>query len=123
MIFKTHHSLGDGASLISLINSTSDTFDLDALFPIKNISFWQKLILRLSVPLNLASIFVSFLTTRLKKNPIHDGERNLSGKRIISTGKWYDFNDVKDCAKTYNITINDLITSCLSAGIQQYFKS
>ena len=123
LIIKHHHSFSDGASLLSFINATSDNFDVKALFPIKNVPFMHQLLLKLSVPLYLPRIFIGFLTSSLKKNPLHDGKRILSGHRMIKTSKFFSFDDVKNAAHAYNITINDLITSCLATSVKQYFIS
>ena len=67
-------------------------------------------------------IFFSFLARRPSINPLHDGKRNLSGRRLVATGKIYEFSNIKEAAKKHKITINDLVTSCLSTSIQEYFK-
>eukprot|EP00347_Sterkiella_histriomuscorum_P012286 403369170 len=123
LIWKQHHSFCDGASIVSFINSTAEKYDIDALIPIKRISFWQKLFLRLSIPISFVNLFFSALSTRPKINPLHDGKRQLSGNRLCALGKFYEFSDVKQCARAQKITINDLITSCLSSSIKEYFVS
>ncbi|CDW71676.1 ws dgat mgat [Stylonychia lemnae] len=122
LLWKQHHSFCDGASLVSFINSTADKFDISALFPIKEVSSVQKIILKLGIPFYFMKMIVAFLTLSFKENPLHDGKRQLTGRRFVSTGKFFEFNDVKECAKTYKVTINDLVTSCLSTAIKEYFR-
>lgn len=52
---------------------------------------------------------------------MHDGKRQLSGKKISSTSSDILFKDVKRAAKNKDVTINDFITSCAATGIKQYF--
>ena len=81
------------------------------------------MILRLSFPLHIPKMALDIVSKSVDRNPLHDGKRILSGKRVAASSKEIYFNDVKQTAKKMKITINDLITSCLSAGIKQYFES
>ena len=49
---------------------------------------------------------------------LHDGKRNLSGRKISSTSGDILFKDVKEAAKSKGVTINDFITSCAATGIK-----
>lgn len=100
-----------------------DTYDTSALLKMREVPFWQKLLLVLSLPLYIPKIFYTLVTNTVHKNPLHDGIRKLDGiKKAASSGS-IKFKDVKDCAKRLNITINDLAMSCLSTSIKQYFIS
>jgi hypothetical protein len=99
-----------------------DTYDPSKLMPIKKIPYIQRLLLRLSFPFYLPKIAFNMLTKSIDRNPLHDGKRILSGiKKAASSGEIL-FDDVKRTAKRMKITINDLITSCMSAAIKQYFE-
>lgn len=59
----------------------------------------------------------------IKKNPFHDGKRELSGRKNVASSKDFLLGDVKVAAKAQNVTINDMLTSCLSASVKEYFES
>jgi len=56
-------------------------------------------------------------TNLLLKNP-----RKLSGRKLVATSSDYLFKEVKATAAKLKLSMNDLITACLSTGIKQYFK-
>jgi NRPS condensation-like uncharacterized protein len=58
---------------------------------------------------------------KIKKNPIHDGVKNLSGIKHVATSKDFQLRDVKAAAQARGITINDILTSCLATSVKQYF--
>lgn len=67
-------------------------------------------------------MFMKFIMHSITKNPLHDGLRNLSGNKLVATSKDFLFKDVKNAARKLGLSINDLITACLSASIGRYFK-
>lgn len=48
VVYKQHHSLGDGVSCMNYHIGQGDTFDMEALMPIRKVSFIQRLLIRLS---------------------------------------------------------------------------
>ncbi len=85
VIYKQHHSMCDGVSVISHHLSHGDGYDVSALIPIKKVSFLQRLILRVSFPLYVPGLIYRIMTTKQDRNPLHDGKRVLSGKRKAGT--------------------------------------
>ena len=77
--------------------SLSDKYDPSSLFQIRKMTFIQKLLLRVSVPFHLPIIFCKFLINGLtvKKNPFHDGKRELSGNKNVASSKDFLLGDVK----------------------------
>jgi hypothetical protein len=55
-------------------------------------------------------------------NPLHDGVRKLSGNKLAATSSDFNIQDIKMASKKLNVTINDLMTSALCAGVKQYFE-
>lgn len=56
------------------------------------------------------------------KNPLHDGKRILTGiKKAASTNDIF-FKDVKLASKALGMTINDILTACLTTSVSQYFN-
>ena len=56
------------------------------------------------------------------RNILHDGKRELSGRKISATSTDILFKDIKLAAKTLKVTINDYITACLATAVKQYFE-
>jgi len=99
-----------------------DKFDMDALIPIRKISFFQRLVLRVSSVFYLPRVLYTLLTIRQDRNLLHDGVRKLSGRKLAATSSDILFKDVKAAAKHKGVTINDLVTACLASGVKQYFE-
>ena len=108
---------------MAFILGMGDTYDPTAMMPIKRVPFMQKLLLRLSIPIYIARVFMKFLMIKVEKNPFHDGKRELSGRKLASQSSDLWIRDVKSAAKAKGVTINDLITSCMSVSVKSYFES
>ncbi len=65
---------------------------------------------------------VKFLLNFSSKNPLYDGVRNLSGRKLVATSEDFLFNDLKNASKKLKVSFNDLLTACLSTSIKQYFE-
>jgi NRPS condensation-like uncharacterized protein len=100
----------------------ADEYDTSALISVKKPTFIQKLLVRASFPIFVPILAYKFLTTKFSTNPLHDGKRDFSGKRVIESCKPYQLNDIKACSKGLKLTINDLLTSCLTTAVKQYFE-
>ena len=122
VIYKQHHSLGDGVTMMNYHIGQGDKFQADALMPIRKISFFQRLLIRASFIFALPRLALRILKIKQDRNPLHDGVRKLSGRKVAATSSDILFKDVKDAAKLKKVTINDLITSCLATGIKEYFE-
>ena len=99
-----------------------DKFDMDALIPIRKITWLQRLMIRLSFILYLPRLALRLMSFKTEKHVLHDGVRKLSGKKISATSSDILFKDVKAAAKHKKVTINDLITACLATGVKEYFE-
>ena len=97
-----------------------DTFDMDSLIPIRKISFFQRLMIRLSFIFYVPRLLIRLASIKREKHVLNDGERKLSGRKIAATSSDILFKDIKTAAKFKGVTINDLITSCLATGVKQY---
>jgi hypothetical protein len=76
-----------------------DKFDMDALMPIRKISWAQRMIIRLSFLLYLPRLVLRLASVIQDRNVLHDGKRNLSGRKISATSTDILFKDVKAAAK------------------------
>ena len=61
LVWKQHHSFCDGASSMAFILASGDHYDPSAMIPIRKVSFMQKLMLKLSIPLLLPKVFLKLL--------------------------------------------------------------
>ena len=62
------------------------------------------------------------LFTKTDRNILHDGKRELSGRKLVATSGQISFKNVKDAAHRNKMTINDFLTAGLGAGIKQYMN-
>ncbi|CDW90218.1 diacylglycerol o-acyltransferase [Stylonychia lemnae] len=122
IIWKQHHSLCDGVSCIShhLTHGGSDLLDISSLVPIKHISFMEKFLLRVSVPFQLIKFLVKMASLKQDKHLLHDGKRQLSGKKLCGTSSDLSFHDIRAASKKQKCTINDLVTACMATAMKQY---
>ena len=63
------------------------------------------------------------VTVKQDINPLNDGIKKLSGKKISATSTDIDFKEFKRASKILKLTINDIVTACVGSAISQYFES
>ena len=90
-------------------------------FP-RKITFLERMFLRLSFPIFLPKIIWNLLATCQDLNPLHDGSRRLSGKKLCATSSDILFSEVKAASRAIKVTINDMITACLGSAVKEYFE-
>lgn len=99
-----------------------DKFDISALMPFpRKINLFQRILIRLSFPFFLPRVIWSVMTTWQDRNPLNDGKRELSGRKIAATSSDIKFAEVKAASKALGVTINDMVSACLAAAVAQYF--
>ncbi|KAK9060687.1 hypothetical protein SSX86_021393 [Deinandra increscens subsp. villosa] len=131
LVFRFHHSLGDGLSLMSLfLACTRQSSDIDALPTllvkkdsayIKVTSFWSAL----EVLWNSIVAVMMFVFTILF---LRDTKTSLKGsigvenrpKRFVH--KCVSLADVKAITKAMNVTVNDVIFGVTQAGLSCYLN-
>ncbi|GAB4826224.1 hypothetical protein Ancab_009089 [Ancistrocladus abbreviatus] len=137
-VFKIHHSLGDGSSLISLLlactRKSSDPEALPSLPTMKKSTssstngFWQYLIafwLLLKLVSNTLIHVMLFSATTLflkdTKTPIKgDPGIKRTPKRIVH--RTVSLNDIKLVKSEMNMTINDVMLGVTQAGLSHYLN-
>lgn len=98
------------------------TYDISKLINFKDVSFWQRLYIRLMLPWGLLLVTLDNLKLlSIRKNPLHDGVRKLSGDKRVALSDQLDFNEIKDASRALGVTINDMVTASLSTAIKKYF--
>ena len=91
MIWKSHHSLADGVSQIALNLQFDETYAIDKLVPFKEIGFLNRCLVRAMFPFYLPIILYESFFRKVYKNPLHDGVRELTGKKSVAISKEFDF--------------------------------
>jgi len=122
IIWKQHHSLCDGASVMCFHLTHGVKYDTSCLIPFKGVGFLQRLFLRTTFPFYIPKIVVNGLMLEKEQNPLHDGKRELTGRKVVGSSNDINFKIVKATARRLKITLNDMITACLSAATKQYFE-
>lgn len=91
----------DGASCIShhLTHDGGTDFDTTKLFPIKKLSFTERMIIRLSFPFRILAIVKKLALLKQDLNPLHDGKRRLTGIKKAATSSDLIFADIKAASK------------------------
>ncbi|WCJ28902.1 O-acyltransferase (WSD1-like) family protein [Euphorbia peplus] len=137
-IFKIHHSMGDGASLMSLLLAcTRKTHDPQSLpsVPVQkrpnswdgnNGGFWRvlwgiwrmlRLVLNTLVDLSLFVLTIVFLSDS-KSCLKGDSKVHLKAKRFVYCSVSMD--DIKLIKTKMDVTINDVIVGVTQAGLSRY---
>lgn len=99
-----------------------DKFDPNKMITTGRIRFYQRMLFRLIAPLMMPVLFMEAFCTRVLKNPLHDGKRNLTGVKKCALSEQLTFADIKTASKSLKVTINDLMTSSLSVAVSRYFR-
>ncbi|KAG7973721.1 hypothetical protein I3843_06G010700 [Carya illinoinensis] len=137
-IFRIHHSMGDGASLISLLLAcTRKTSDPEALptIPAKNrasstnsngfwwflLAFWLFLRLIWNTVVDLLLFAATILFLKDMKTPIK-GEPGveLNIKKFVH--RTVSLDDIKLVKNAMNMTVNDVVVGVTQAGISRYLN-
>ena len=88
----------------------------------KTISFWQQLLLKLSVPFYSVKIFLDGVLAVKDKNIITLNKKKMTGEIAVSTSPKFYFPKIKSLSKKLGVTINDIVMCALSTGVKEYFK-
>jgi NRPS condensation-like uncharacterized protein len=99
----------------------NDEYDVGKLITFKTVPVWRRYVLRIMAPLYIPVIFASALFQRVKKSPLHDGKRNLTGIKKCAISDRFMFSEIKDTSRALKVTINDLMTSALAVAVKKYF--
>lgn len=77
--------------------------------------------LRLALPFYIPIVIIKGLLLPFKKNLLHDGERRLNGIKKVASIEGLSFTKIKNASKRHGLTINNLVTACLSSALKEYF--
>ena len=120
MVFRVHHSIGDGVSLVKvLVRQLMDTTPEDPSirrFTSKN-QFWRAAKAILTGP----SILMERLYKPSDSSILHGPA--LSGDKLVAWSKGIDLNFVKKMKNAAGMTVNDVLMAALAGGFRDYFKA
>ncbi|XP_011037140.1 PREDICTED: O-acyltransferase WSD1-like [Populus euphratica] len=138
IIFKLHHALGDGFSLMGALLSClqrADNPSLSLTFPslqfpsYPDCSFSK---LNITVPKCISSIFNTisdFGWSLLKssfvedsRSPIRSGDEEVQFKPIVISTIAFSLDHIKQIKSTLGVTINDVITGIIFYGTRLYMQ-
>ncbi|KAG8386868.1 hypothetical protein BUALT_Bualt03G0193700 [Buddleja alternifolia] len=144
IVFKLHHALGDGYSLMGALLSClqrADNPEIPLTLPALNntktaesnnnnnnniSSFCRNLHGVVSGAVNTASDFVwSLLKSSVvedDKTPIRSGEEGVEFRPITITTLVFSLQQIKQIKANLHVTINDVICGALFLGIRMYMK-
>jgi hypothetical protein len=70
---------------MSLLLAFGEKYDITSLIPIRKASFLERFFIRLSFPFFIPKLLFRSFSNKILKNPLHDGVRNMTGKKLIGT--------------------------------------
>ncbi|XP_058739224.1 wax ester synthase/diacylglycerol acyltransferase 7-like isoform X2 [Vicia villosa] len=137
IIFKLHHALGDGYSLMGALLSClqrADNPSLPLSFPSlkpsksesSNTSFWRKISCTMSSVFNTASDFgwsvlkSSFIDD--DKTPIRSGGEGADFQPISISSIEFSIDHIKDIKSKLGVTLNDVVTGVVFYGTRLYMQ-
>lgn len=111
---KAHHCMGDGASALAGHLCIGDEYDYKKLIKFRGVPWHMRLLLRLALPFYIPVVIFKGLTLPFSKNLLHDGKRQLTGVKKVASVDNLSFSEVKAASRRLNMTINNMVTACLS---------
>ncbi|KAB5520017.1 hypothetical protein DKX38_024336 [Salix brachista] len=139
IIFKLHHSLGDGFSLMGALLSClqrADAPPLPLTFPSvqlhtntygRNSSMFRKVPRFFSSVYNTASDFCSSIIksclVKDDKTPIRSGNSGVEFLPVAITTMAFSLDQIKQIKAKLGVTINDVITGIIFLGARMYMET
>ena len=120
IIFKEHHVMADGIGILEIIMLITDEFKPEAMIDFRPTSWFNQLILYLISPVFLIYYLFPIVWKRADKFSITNTK--LSGEKKLAIGKKFPIDDLKRSAKDLKVSINDICSAALSAGMTEYLK-
>ena len=122
LIFKQHHSLCDGVSIMSLNLACSNDYGREYFVKGSDVSPLWTLIVRLSVPFYIpVMILQGFVGAMVPKN-MATKNKNITGEINCASSSVLKFQEIKDVSKKLGVTINDLVSSSISVSLKKIFS-
>ncbi|THG15012.1 hypothetical protein TEA_013918 [Camellia sinensis var. sinensis] len=131
IVYRVHHSIGDGTSLMALLLACSRKVSDPEALPsipvmknsslIKNSGFWSVLQLVWNTIIGVLLYVATSLFLKDTETPIKASKRvEKNGRRIIVRN--VNLDDVKLIKNAMNVTINDVVLGVSEAGLTKYLN-
>ncbi|KAL0400603.1 UNVERIFIED_CONTAM: O-acyltransferase WSD1 [Sesamum latifolium] len=144
VIFKIHHSMGDGVSMISLVLACSKKLSDPESLPVMPskkqaqtqkqkpcgvvglmkrlfVAFWMIIVVILNTLIDSALFVATILFLKDSKTPIKGGRRvDRAPKRFVH--RILSLDDVKLVKNAMNVSINDVVLGVTEAGLTRYLN-
>ena len=83
---------------------------------------WVRMYYRLAVPFKVPRLLLEAFFTSVDRNPLHDGKRELVGKKKIHVSECFSLEHTKACGKALGMTINEFMICSLSVTLKTWFE-
>lgn len=83
---------------------------------------WGRMMYRMAVPFMIPFILLDAIKTKVVPNPLHDGKRELTGRKRVYVSKAFKLDECKVASKALNLTINEMMTASLSVTLKKLFE-
>lgn len=104
LIWKSHHGLSDGVSVMCMVLAMSTHYDKSMFLKpyTRSTPWWQVMLLRLSFPLYIPGILATTMLAKQDRNYITEKklEKSLSGVTNVSSCRPILLQDIKDASKS-----------------------
>ncbi|XP_052200011.1 wax ester synthase/diacylglycerol acyltransferase 5-like [Diospyros lotus] len=130
MIFRVHHSIGDGVSIMSLMLASSRKISDPQMLPtvpvVKRSSsvklgLWHQVKLVWNTIIDLILFLATVLFLKDTETPLKAGP-NIGYKRRVLVKGYMSLDDVKLVKKAVDATINDIVLGISVAGLSRYLN-
>lgn len=136
LVFRLHHSLGDGFSLMAALFNCVQRVDNPSLpltFPSNDSSraqkggVWRSVSKGFSMCINTVRDFSqSLLISSIRKDgitPIRSGETGIESRPITLSTVTFSLNEIKQIKNKMKATVNDVVTGTVFYGLQLYLQA
>jgi NRPS condensation-like uncharacterized protein len=117
-ILKIHHVMTDGYGIAVFLANVMDTYDEQVLPHLPELTFFQRIMMYLSLPYHWFMFNYTFKPYKHDCNPITSKTPYNSGVKQGYFAKEYSVAAVKSKSKEHKVTINDLVMTAISMTIK-----
>ena len=109
----------DGISSMAVTASASKEYGPHLFIPSKEVSFLERLFLRVMAPFAAILLMKNMLNQR-DRNVFTKGKNKMTGKVHAASSRVMDLGQIKMLSKVNGVTINDVIMASMSSAFHRY---
>lgn len=118
LMFRLHHSLADGVSLVNYLTKVlPDNKSHDV--PLKKFTGRDRILMTLKGTLLSPLFLMKMLTVRADQTILHG--KPLTGQKLVTWSDPLDIRVVKKIKAATKTTLNDVLVTCVTASVREYF--